>query len=275
MMLPFNYRWLIEFLKTAPPREKEWPDFFDNTVGIGPVQRTLFYKHKSGVMLPYEGTPRPIPIEKKIGIEAHITAVEFGTGKKSRKFWTGLIDSGEIPEEEWKRFGEMPTEAAQRMALHQRFWKVPYHWVGLLNGDVLHNNPVTRYTYHGSSGNKLLIGVCLEGNFPGLEKNRKSKHTAWDEHIIETGRGALRLSVKNSRDLGAPIEWLYCHRQYSGGRVGDPGEGWWREIGVPVAEEMNLQINYEFKTGKGNQIPKEWDDNGLVDYRGRPISSAS
>lgn len=280
MFQAFWLRQLVAFLNQTtgieklPPREKEWPDFFDSTDGIGPVKRKLFYKHSSGVMLPYKGRPSLLEPDQKVGVEAHITAVAFGTTSRARKFWVGLIDSGEIPDSIWQKFGETPTEAAQRMALHQRFWKVPYHWVGLLNGDILHNNDIERYTYHGNGGNKLLVGVSLEGSYPGLEKDRKKKHHGYDEHTILTGRGALRLSVKTSRDQGAPIEWLYAHRQYSGGRIGDPGEGWWKEIGLPVADEMDLKVNYDFKHGSGKKIPQEWDENGLVDYRGRPIKAA-
>lgn len=270
-------------VEKLPQRAKEWPDFFDNTDGIGPIKRTLFYKSKGGVMLPYKGRPRPVPASTKVGIEAHITAVEFGTTKRSRKFWLGAIDRGELDVHDnetdqdvslWRKYGETPQEAAERMALHQRFWNVPYHWLALQNGDILHNNDITRYTYHGNGGNELLVGVSLEGNYPGIEANRKSKHSAIDEHVIETARGALRLAVKHSRDLGSPIEWLYAHRQYSKGRLGDPGEWWWRNIGLVVALEMNLKVNYPFKHGSGNPIPHEWDDNGIVDFRGRPIRAA-
>ena len=281
MLNTFLLRQIVSFLavksgfERLPERESEWPSYFDNTDGVGPVKRELFFRDKrSGVYLPYKGTPKPVAIEKKIGLEAHITAIAFGTTRSARKFWTNLIESGEIPDEIWKRYGKTVEVAAQRIALHARFWTVPYHWVALINGDILHNNDVTRLTYHGNGGNGPLVGVSLEGSYPGLERNRKKSHNGYDEHTIETGRGALRLATRHSRDLGAPIEWLYCHRQYSDGRLGDPGEGWWREIGLPVAEEMSLRINYDFKHGSGNKIPLEWDDNGLVDYRGRPIVAA-
>jgi len=282
MLSNFWIRHVISWLQITsgmvqlPERETEWPAYFDNTDGIASVKRPLFFKERhSGIYLPYKGLPNLVPVESKVGVEAHITAVAFGTTSSARKFWLKLIESGTIPEELCKRFGAEPEAQAQRMALHQRFWKVPYHWVGLLNGDILHNNDIARLTYHGNGGNGLLVGVCLEGNYPGLEKNRKKSHNGYDEHTILTGRGALRLSVKHSRDLGAPIGWLYCHRQYSDGRLGDPGEGWWREIGLPIAKEMDLKINYDFTHGTGNRIPREWDENGLVDYRGRSIRSAA
>lgn len=257
-----------------PERETAWPHHFDNTDGIGPVARQLFYRDKgTGIYLPFKGMSAPVPVEQKIGIEAHITAIAFGTTRAARAFWSRLIEAGEIPDEIWQLYGDDVASAAQRMALHQRFWKVPYHWVALLNGDVLHNNDITRYTFHGNGGNHLLIGVSLEGNFPGLEASRTKKHHGYDEHTILTGRAALELGTLHSRELGAPVEWLYAHRQYTDGRLGDPGEGWWREIGLPTCSKVHLKRNVTFSHGTGNQIPREWDPDGLVDFRGRPIRS--
>lgn len=261
-------------VETLPERETEWPDYFDNTEGIGVVKRELFYHHRSGVMLPFKGSPTPIPVSSKIGIEAHITAVAFGTTARARKFWADLIMSSAIPPELAAKFGSSVDAQAQRMALHARFWEVPYHWVALLNGDVLRNNQITRRTYHGNDGNGPLIGVSLEGNYPGLEVHRTKKHNDYDEHTILTGRAALRMAVVKGREEGAPVEWLFAHRQYSGGRVGDPGEGWWREIGTPIRKELGLEVDYKFKHSSGLQICHEWDDEALVDYRGRSIKAA-
>lgn len=121
MFESFALRQLLAFIAQAtrieklPEREQEWPDFFDNTKGIGPVERQLFYKHRSGVMLPFKGHTRPVPIEEKIGIEAHITAVKFGTTSRARKFWRKLIESEEIPPEIWQLFGKTPEGAAQQI----------------------------------------------------------------------------------------------------------------------------------------------------------------
>jgi len=287
--LPFWFRqfigWALQSagVETLPERAADWPHYFDNTQGIGEVARTLFYKDKrSGILLSFKGRAKPVDIATKIGVEAHITAIAYGTTKRARKFWIKAMKEV-VPLELMHAFG-FPKDGsandadylacATRMALHQRFWKVPYHWVGLLNGDILWNNPITRYTYHGNGGNGPLVGVSLEGDYPGLEKNRKKKHNGYDAFTIETGRATLRLAVTHSRDAGAPIEALFAHRQYSAGRLGDPGEGWWKEIGLPIAKELHLQIRYNFKHGSGNKIPREWDEHGLVDYRGRPIKAA-
>ena len=266
-------------VETVPERAQAWPEHFDNSKGIGPIARPLFYRdRRSGILLPYKGRAAPVPVKQKIGIEAHITAVAFGTTKKARAFWKEHLTSGLIPEDVLAPYAEgfdlgSPDYfdlIAERMALHQRFWKVPYHYLGLLNGDVLLNNPITRYTFHGSGGNSPLVGVSLEGNFPGLEKNRKPKHNGYDEHTILTGRASLILAIMDSREQGAPIEALFAHRQYSKGRIGDPGEGWWREIGIPVANEYHLERRVTFVHGSGRQVCREWDEElGQVDYRGR------
>lgn len=277
--LPFWFRSFIAWslrsagIEKPPEREKEWPDFFDNTDGIGPVKRTLFYEDKStGILLPFKGRARRVEPGTKIGIEAHITAVAFGTTARARRFWKDLIVTGQL-EGIWEKYGKDEDEAAQRMALHQRFWKVPYHWVSLLNGDVIRNNPIDRYTYHGNGGNGPLIGVSLEGNYPGLEKNRKKSHNGLDEFTIETARAGIRLAVNKGREEGEPVEVLFAHRQYSGGRLGDPGEGWWKEVGIPMSKELVLERRVRFKHGSGNEICNEWDPLGMVDYRGRRIAS--
>lgn len=287
--LPFWFRQFISWsfksvgIEKVPERSTKWPDYYDNTEGIGEVKRTLFYKDKrTGLMLPFKGRGKPVSAERKIGVEAHITAIAFGTTKRSRSFWLRAIDDDLVPDVLLEKYQQEALEEeggasvgmeviAERMALHQRFWKVPYHYVALLNGDVLHNNPIGRYTYHGNGGNGPMVGIALEGNFPGLKKSRKKKHDDFDGFVIETARAGIRLAVEKSRKEGAPIEILTAHRQYSSGRLGDPGEEWWKEVGIPMKKELSLEVNYKFKHGSGNKICKDWDENGLVDYRGRPI----
>lgn len=289
MAIFFGSFWARQFgallrapFEQTPERALGWPDYFDNTTGIGPVDRPLFYKDKrSGILLPYKGRAKPVDVSTKIGVEAHITAVAYGTTKRARAFWRRQLADGLIPPDVVAHYGsgldaEAPTyldAVAERMALHQRFWKVPYHWVGLLNGDVLFNNQITRYTHHGNGGNGPLIGVSLEGNYPGLERNRKKKHNGYDAHTIETGRASVRLAVTSGRNDGAPVELLFAHRQYSDGRLGDPGEGWWREIGIPMALELNLERRVHFRHGSGNEVCREWDELGRVDYRGRKLAA--
>ena len=279
----FWYRQLVAAARASiekkPEVAQKWPDFFDNTDGIGHVKRPLFYKDKrSGIMLPYKGRAKPVPVQQKTGIEVHITAVAYGTTRRARAFWSNLILTEDLDDAVIELFSGVKKEAmtaddvaqaAERMALHQRFWKAEYHYIALLNGDCLYNNDISRYTFHGSGGNSKLSGVSGEGNFHGLEKKRKKKHNGWVEHEIVTNRGLMRLAVLRSREEGAPVERLYAHRQYSGGRLADPGEGYWKEIGIPMAKELNLDRRIFEKYSKGNEICREWDEEGRVNYWGK------
>jgi hypothetical protein len=79
----------------------------------------------------------------------------------------------------------------------------------------------------------------------------------------------MRLAVLQGREDGAPVARLYAHRQYSDGRIGDPGEGWWKEIGIPIATELHLDRMTQYYHGSGREICREWDDTGRVNYHGR------
>jgi hypothetical protein len=260
-------------------RKSVTPGFFDNLDGYG--FREPFYKPRgSKVKIPFKGSAKPVDPAEKIGICVHQTAVEFGTTKKARKAWADRIRGGLLPIDVLEKFGvleiadsEQVEKAAQRLALHERFWKVPYHFVSLLNGDVLFNNKLSSYTYHGGGANGPLYGWVLEGSFPMLEKNRKSRHSKFDEFVIETGRQGLRLAVLKGREANPNnFRLILPHRAYSKGRRADTGEGIWREIALPVAKELDMTPDYEAKYDTGLWIPKSWDDNAHYDLKGRRVA---
>lgn len=248
------------------------PAYFDNCTDDLAEWRDDWYTHKSGTKLPFKGQPGEVPLEQKTRVCMHITAARFGTAPYQRRPWERRLAAGEIPEELATRFGvdTHGTEAAaERMALHARFWKIAYHWVGLLNGDVLYNNQPTRYTWHGNGANRSSIGISAEGVLPDLERNRKAKHTAVDALFIETNRRALRQAVAHGRDLGAPLTEVTAHRCFSNKRFGDPGEAVWREVVKPVATELGLDIDYSLRDRTGRPIPREWDDDATHGMNGQ------
>jgi hypothetical protein len=250
------------------------PSYFDNCESDLAAFRDDWFAHPSGTRLPFKGQPGPVPIEQKLRVCMHITACTFGTAAYQRKPWQSRIASGEVSQELADRFGastQSADAAAARMALHARFWSIAYHWVGLLNGDVLYNNQPTRYTWHGNGSNRSAIGVSAEAVLPALEKDRRSKHTAVDATFIETNRHALRCAVTHSRDQGAPITSITAHRCYSNQRFGDPGEAVWREIVKPLAAELGLDVDYSLRDRTGRPIPVEWDDDATHGFDGQLI----
>ncbi len=255
------------------------PGFFDNHDGYG--FREPFYKPRgSRVKVNFKGRAKPADPAEKIGICVHQTAVEFGTTKRARARWANRIRQGILPDDIIAKFGcsdvsdpEQVARAAQRMALHERFWKVPYHFVSLLNGDVLFNNKLSSYTYHGGGANGPLYGWALEGTFPIVEAKRKAKHSKFDEFVIETGRQGLRLAVLKGREASPnSFRLVLPHRAYTKGRRADTGEWIWKEIVLPVAKELDLTPDYEARYSNGLWIPKAWDDDAHYDLKGKRVA---
>lgn len=261
-----------------PERAIVWPDYFNNCDGLLEEfypRPNFYYSKYSGKKIPFKGRAEPIDPKVKTHICAHITAVEFGTSVWRRRYWKKQMPKmPKVLLDQYHYNSNTIEQTAERLALHERFWRVPYHFVGLLNGDVLYNNQINRYTYHGNGANGPSIGLSAEANLPALEKNRKSKHSKVDEFFIETNRAAFDVAVLKAQVSGAPLEYFGCHRQYSGRRRGDPGEFYWREIGKPMAQKHGLKIDYEFRAlkAKGLWVPIEWDEDANYDYWGNVIT---
>lgn len=260
---------------------------FNNIDGLGwrtGPHATHIWKVRGGKKYPYKGYidwRNPVKTEKRTHIVVHQTAISFGTTARNRRKWLKRIQSGLIPADLLAKYGiqqapeETPQDvlekAAERMALHERFWNTPYHFLALLNGDVLYNNPFDRYTWHGNGSNLKGIGFGVEGHYSPTLPATQRKYRTLTEHNIETCRAAFRLAVLTAREAGAPIEWVTAHRCYSRGRVGDPGEGIWKNVVIPMADELGLKVDYTFADWKagGRPIPTEWDDRALYAYRER------
>ncbi len=258
-----------------PTVPESFPDYFDNWDGeLARIYRPDFFRHeRSGQDLPYKGRPGLVDYSTKTHVCVHTTAVEYGTSPRKRRLWRQRIEAEEISAETQARYddGTGSIEAmATRMALHERFWVAAYHWVGLLNGDVLFNNSIRRYTYHGNASNRCALGFSAESEVPARERSRGSSHTTIDDHFIDTNREALRLAVTTSREQGAPMTRITAHRAFSMTREGDPGEAIWSEVALPVARELNLEVDYDLVNG-GRSIPRDWDPDSPFDWAGNRI----
>lgn len=208
----------------------------------------------------------------------HQMAVAFGVSKGRVKFWIGVAHK--LPPElllayhvtdlndpaQLKAFG-------QRIALHERMCKIPYHVAGLLNGDVVHINPLLWYTYHGNGANKRSLGVAADGHYPGLLSGRKAKHNDLDEFMIMTVRHAATVAMTKAQAAGIKIRYADAHRVYSGGRVGDPGEELWQHVVLWAVKEFGLAIRYDRKRGSGRPVPINWDADAHYNYKGRKLKA--
>lgn len=217
------------------------------------------------------GRAQPVDISERIGVCVHQTACRFGTARHRRSVWRSRIEEGRLDDAELSKFGLATgiDACAERLALHERFWRAAYHWVALLNGDILDNNPATAYTFHGNGSNRQYLGIAAEGELPARESDRRSSDDEATELFVETNRSALRRAVDDARALGAPIEWVTAHRCWSERRRGDPGEMYWKEIVLPVADEVELRIDYDLRDRGGRPIPTDWDPSATHDWAGR------
>ena len=260
----------------APAVPTSFPEYFDNWAGeLAARYREPFYLHEASAQrLAWKGRPQPVDLTTRTHLCMHITAVEFGTSSRQRRRWAERISAGEIADGVVDRYRQGVADddaVAERMALHERFWPVTYHWVALRNGDVLFNNPAERYTYHGNRSNRFALGISIEADLPGREADRRAAHTVVDEHLAETGRAALRHAVRLGREQGAPLTHVTAHRCFSTTRDGDPGEAVWREIVLPVCDELQLTVDYALVDG-GTHLPVDWDPDATHDWHDRPRS---
>jgi hypothetical protein len=232
----------------------ELPAYVDNT--RAPRDLGAFKKRRPGSVDP----------RHKTTICVHNTGVKFGTSSASRKAWhaKAILKGFE---------GEVAVQWAAAMALFERFWDAPYHYVGLSCGYVLRNNPWNWHTFHGGIANRSSIGWALEGLYPAYARTRSDKHTAMSDTVIQTGQNSLRLAVLEARGNGCPIRFVQPHRCYSKKRLADPGEEVWKQVVLPVARELDLYPDYHLHDGDGLPIPQSWDPDAKFTDSGKPMRS--
>jgi hypothetical protein len=280
-ILPFDQRWLWDATKASigverpinaelqlpfkepeptPDEEPDLPGAYDNISADGHRDYRKTLKGNLGRTFSEER------LAKRRLVVVHQTATRFGTTRWARARWAKLSAKGNgrgAPNEEDLKY-------AETMALFERFWKVPYHEVSLISGHVLDNNKTDSYTYH-AGGLNFGLSWAMEGRFPITAASRTSKHTDLTSDLVETGRAGFRRGILRWRRDGAAADQVVPHRAGSGNRLGDCGEELWREVVLPVAEELDVEVLYDYKKDSGLYIPHPWDDDALYDLRGRRI----
>jgi hypothetical protein len=158
-----------------------------------------------------------------------------------------------------KKFGGALPALIGRMAMQ------PYHVSGLLSGPVVIAHHPKVYTYASSKANRFSVGVGLEGRWPGFEKRRKAKHTEPSDQILATYKQAIRTAYDEATAWGCKIKYVTAHRCWSKNRRPDPGEWIWKNVVLPMMEELGLTLHPGTKDG-GVLPPVEW---GFTGFGGR------
>lgn len=184
------------------------------------------------------------------GIVLHQTAVWYGVSKNQIR----------------------NADGDKHEALHRRGLRVACHAIAFGGekagiddcGHAIATNPLEWYVYHGNGLNDRSLGLEIEGKYPGLIG---SKGDVASDKIIKAACDALKYLVEEGRRQGAPIKYLWAHRQSSSTRRADPGEELWKKVGLEYGVKvLGLETQPHKTWGKGRPIPLEWDPDGKGNY---------
>ena len=166
-------------------------------------------------------------------------------------------------------FGKKKTQPTR----HHRALGVACHALAFNDGTAVLANPLPWLVWHGNGYNDRSLGLEVEGNFPGLIGDPRTlamsdkPETPVTPLLISTACDALKWLVEEGRALGMPLRYLWAHRQSSGTRRSDPGEGLWRPISAFAVAELGLVLELgasidSKNSGHGRPIPAAWGGAG-------------
>ncbi|MEO7895897.1 MAG: hypothetical protein ABIR65_01240 [Pseudolysinimonas sp.] len=123
---------------------------------------------------------------------------------------------------------------------------------------------------HGHGGNARCIGYEIDGNLHGVEGR---PNTLWrgggraavlGELQIEAVKAQARRDVAEVLAHGGKVQFALVHRQASRDRRGDPGSAIYKQIVLPLMDELGLEDGgpgWVFADGNGGApVPGEWDE---------------
>lgn len=137
-------------------------------------------------------------------------------------------------------------EWARAMALAHRYrgdpprkynMGVPYHAISAANSVLYLNLPFEWVTWHGNGSNTDFLGFAWDASST-REKPKPEDHQA-----------DLRYFIELAREEGHPIEELTVHAAYTR-KPKDPGKEYIEQVMVPVAEQTDCVIHWDFKVNK-------------------------
>tara|TARA_Y100000310_G_scaffold267837_2_gene280110 strand:- start:21283 stop:22146 length:864 start_codon:yes stop_codon:yes gene_type:complete len=132
---------------------------------------------------------------------------------------------------------------------------------------------------HAQNFNSRSIGIETEGYFAGIEgdlktfwkpksKPNRQPMTPSDEQILAL-KDIIRHAYKEATKKGMEIKYIGAHRQSYGIKTSDPGEYIWRNVAIPMMEELGLKtapVCWHHKY-PGKPIPEAWGGKKGTPYR--------
>ncbi len=176
------------------------------------------------------------------GIVVHQTACDFGTTPAMVRAAGGDVN----------------------LAKHRRALNVAAHVTAMKTGYAVVACALDWYVYNANALNKRILGLEIEGTYPGLLRSAGKGAQRFDGPIVEAAKEGLVYLVEQGRAQGMPIKYVWAHRQSSATRRGDPGEEIWRKLvldyAVPV---LRLEVRVMDTIGDGRAVPVDWDPRGF------------
>jgi len=154
----------------------------------------------------------------------------------------------------------------------ERYDTIGSHFAVLRSGRVLRLSDEARIIYHGHGWNSQCVGIEINGLYAGVEGDPR---TVWDDpstpyreqpqqvtpFAMESTRQLVRWIVENVRRHGGAVKILCAHRQAVDSRRNDPGEAIWRQVALPLHEELGLSDGgpgFKLPGSTGYAIPEVW-----------------
>jgi hypothetical protein len=195
-------------------------------------------------------------LHRVTGITLHQTAIEYGVTSRQ------LAAAG----------------GDRQLAISRRAKGIACHACSF-EGYYAKTHPLAWYIYHGNKLNGHTLGLEIEGRFPGLLDDpvtirREDLKTLWKgeateltEARLSAAKAALHYLVKEGRQQGMPIQYLYAHRQAKSNRRSDPGEEIWRKLAIEYGVAvLGLETRPSYAISTGRPIPLDWDSRGIGSY---------
>lgn len=215
-----------------------------------PMPITLLSTWRSGQRCPrrVDGKPKrsiwrrePSTVDT---ILVHATAVRGGFGVATAQL--AAVTQAQL---DAVGHGLTPDAAVYTAALAARFARTTYHGVYMPRiRTSLVQWPAMDRTYHGDAANSCSMGWAYDGSFrPGL----------LDDLDIEAARESLRHLIRDALEQGCPLRRVSPHANHST-KQHDPGPLVWREVIVPVAEQLGLELALDWTTGEGQPWARRW-----------------
>jgi hypothetical protein len=150
----------------------------------------------------------------------------------------------------------------------ERWDTAAYHFGITRAGKVIWLHGFDRLTAHGNGWNNGTIGIGIDGLYAGVEGDPS---TVWDDPSTPhreqglvltpaTINAALSLGRWIRSQIGDQMRALVSHRQSSASRRACPGSAIWRNISLPLHQELGMSDGgIGFRLGDGRAIPEVWD----------------